>query len=229
MADTAVAPAQRTLPHNLEAERSVLGAILIHNDAFNMAAQVIDSADFYRDDHRRIFNCMVSLSERNAAIDFVTLKDELARGGELDAVGGPAYVAGLADGVPRATNVDVLRADRQGEVHTPEPDLRGQQDPDQRVRSRPGRRRDPGRGRRFDLRRGRRPAESRLHRHARPGEGKLPEDRAALRAEAPDHRRGDGLCGHRRDDARLAAIGPDHRCGPAARSSAGSLPPSRAR
>ena len=106
MADTAVAPAQRTLPHNLEAERSVLGAILIHNDAFNMAAQVIDSGDFYRDDHRRIFNCMVALNERNAAIDFVTLKDELARGAELDAVGGPAYVAGLADGVPRATNVE---------------------------------------------------------------------------------------------------------------------------
>ena len=106
MADTAVAPAQRTLPHNLEAERSVLGAILVHNDAFNLAAQVIDSGDFYRDDHRRIFNCMVALNERNAAIDFVTLKDELSRGGELDAVGGPAYVAGLADGVPRATNVE---------------------------------------------------------------------------------------------------------------------------
>ena len=106
MADTAVAPAQRTLPHNLEAERSVLGAILVHNDAFNLAAQVIDSGDFYRDDHRRIFNCMVALNERNAAIDFVTLKEELSRGGELDAVGGPAYVAGLADGVPRATNVE---------------------------------------------------------------------------------------------------------------------------
>ena len=106
MADTAVAPAQRTLPHNLEAERSVLGAILIHNDAFNLAAQVIDSGDFYRDSHRRIFDCMVALNERNAAIDFVTLKEELSRGGELDAVGGPAYVAGLADGVPRATNVE---------------------------------------------------------------------------------------------------------------------------
>jgi replicative DNA helicase len=106
MADIAVAPAQRTLPHNLEAERSVLGAILVHNDAFNLAAQVIDSGDFYRDDHRRIFNCMVALNERNAAIDFVTLKEELSRGGELDTVGGPAYVAGLADGVPRATNVE---------------------------------------------------------------------------------------------------------------------------
>jgi replicative DNA helicase len=106
MADTAVAAAERTLPHNLEAERSVLGAILVHNDAFNLAAQVIDSRDFYRDAHRRIFDRMVALSERHDAIDFVTLKEELARAGELDEVGGPAYVASLADGVPRATNVE---------------------------------------------------------------------------------------------------------------------------
>jgi replicative DNA helicase len=106
MADTAVAAAERTLPHNLEAERSVLGAILVHNDAFNLAAQVIDSRDFYRDAHRRIFDRMVALNERHDAIDFVTLKEELARAGELDEVGGPAYVASLADGVPRATNVE---------------------------------------------------------------------------------------------------------------------------
>ena len=106
MADTAVAAGARTLPHNLEAERSVLGAILVHNDAFNLAAQVIGGRDFYRDAHRRIFECMVALSERGHAIDFVTLKDELGRAGELDEVGGPAYVASLADGVPRATNVE---------------------------------------------------------------------------------------------------------------------------
>jgi replicative DNA helicase len=106
MADTAVAAAERTLPHNLEAERSVLGAILVHNDAFNMAAQVIDANDFYRDAHRRIFDRMVALNERNQAIDFVTLKEELSRAGEIDAVGGPSYVASLADGVPRATNVE---------------------------------------------------------------------------------------------------------------------------
>ena len=106
MPDTAVLAAERTLPHNLEAERSVLGSILVHNDAFNLAAQVIDSRDFYRDAHRRIFDRMVALNERNQAIDFVTLKEELARNGEIDEVGGPAYVAALADGVPRATNVE---------------------------------------------------------------------------------------------------------------------------
>src|ERR1043165_3816808 len=106
MADSAVATAERTLPHNLEAERSVLGSILVQNDAFNLAAQLIDSKDFYRDAHRRIFDRMAALSERNHAIDFVTLKEELSRSGDLDEVGGPAYVASLADGVPRATNVE---------------------------------------------------------------------------------------------------------------------------
>jgi replicative DNA helicase len=101
-----VAVADRTLPHNLEAERSVLGAILLHNEAFNHAAEVIDAADFYRDAHRRIFDKMVRLSERGGAIDLVTLKEELGRSGELDEVGGPAYITALVDGVPRSMNVE---------------------------------------------------------------------------------------------------------------------------
>jgi replicative DNA helicase len=100
------AAAERTLPHNLEAEKSVLGAILIHNDAFNHAAEVIDAHDFFRDAHRRIFNKMVALSERGDAIDLVTLKDELQRSSELEEVGGPAYITSLADGVPRSANVE---------------------------------------------------------------------------------------------------------------------------
>ena len=106
MPETVVAPVERTLPHNLEAERSVLGAILVHNDAFNLAAQIVSPADFYRDAHRRIFDKMIALSERRQAIDFVTVKEELARAGEVDEAGGPAYIASLADGVPRATNVE---------------------------------------------------------------------------------------------------------------------------
>jgi replicative DNA helicase len=104
MPDLAVA--ERTLPHNLEAERSVLGAILLHNDAFNLAAEVIDSKDFFRDAHRRIFDKMVRLNERGNAIDLVTLKEELGRAGELDEIGGPAYITALVDGVPRSANVE---------------------------------------------------------------------------------------------------------------------------
>src|ERR1044072_4685144 len=95
MADVGVA--ERTLPHNLEAERSVLGAILLHNDAFNLAAEVIDAGDFFRDAHRRIFDKMVKLSERGDAIDLVTLKEELGRSGDIDAVGGAAAIAALVD------------------------------------------------------------------------------------------------------------------------------------
>src|SRR5262249_30331753 len=65
----------------------------------------IDSRDFFRDAHRRIFDKMVALSERGEAIDLVTLKEELGRSGEVEEVGGPAYIAALVDGVPRSTNV----------------------------------------------------------------------------------------------------------------------------
>jgi replicative DNA helicase len=100
-----VAAPERTLPHNLDAEKSVLGAILIQNEAFNHAAELIDSRDFFRDAHRRIFEKMIALSDRGDAIDFVTLKDALARTGDLEEVGGPAYIASLVDGVPRSANV----------------------------------------------------------------------------------------------------------------------------
>jgi replicative DNA helicase len=100
------AASERTLPHNLDAERSVLGAILIDNDAFNVAASVIDARAFFRDAHRRVFDRMVQLAERSQPIDLVTLKEELERAGELDEVGGPAYIASLVDGVPRSTNVE---------------------------------------------------------------------------------------------------------------------------
>jgi replicative DNA helicase len=100
------AAADRPLPHNLEAERSVLGAILIQNDAFNYAVAILGARDFYRDAHRRIFEKMIQLNERGDAIDFVTLKDELGRSGDLEEVGGPAYIAALLDGLPHATNIE---------------------------------------------------------------------------------------------------------------------------
>jgi replicative DNA helicase len=97
---------ERTLPQNLEAEKCVLGAVLVQNEAFNHVAELIDAHDFFRDAHRRIFDRMVGLSERGLPIDLVTLKEELSRSGELDEVGGPAYIASLVDGVPRSTNVE---------------------------------------------------------------------------------------------------------------------------
>ncbi|MBM61801.1 MAG: replicative DNA helicase [Acidobacteria bacterium] len=103
-----VSPAisERSLPQNLEAERCVLGAILIQNDNFNQAAELIDADDFFRDAHRRVFDKMVDLNERGEAIDLVTLKDELGRSNDLERVGGAAYIASLVDGVPRSTHVE---------------------------------------------------------------------------------------------------------------------------
>ena len=101
------APAQeRTLPHNAEAERTVLGAILVDNAAFNSAAEVLTRDDFYREAHRRIFDAMAALAEKSQSIDVVTLKDELLRDGTLEAVGGAAYLGALVEGVPRVTNVE---------------------------------------------------------------------------------------------------------------------------
>ena len=106
MDDFASTPAaERSLPHNLEAERCVLGSILINNSTFNVAAELVKADDFYRDAHRRVFNKIIGLSERGQAIDLVTLREELERTGDLEKIGGPAYISALADGVPRSTNV----------------------------------------------------------------------------------------------------------------------------
>jgi replicative DNA helicase len=97
---------ERTLPCNLEAERSVLGAILVHNTALDVAAPILTATDFYRDAHARIYAAMLGIHTRGGAIDFVTLRADLTRRGDLDEVGGPAYISSLADGVPKATNVE---------------------------------------------------------------------------------------------------------------------------
>lgn len=105
---------EQTLPHNLEAERSVLGVILVDNSAYEVASQVITDKSFFRDAHRRIYAAIAHLiDERQTVADFVTLREELMRRGDLDDIGGPAYISALADGVPRATNVryyaDIVR------------------------------------------------------------------------------------------------------------------------
>ena len=96
----------RKLPQNLDAERSVLGAILLDNDAFHPAIEILEAADFSLDSHRRIFTRMVALSEKRQPIDLITLSEELERAGELEGAGGSAYLASLSDGLPSSTNVE---------------------------------------------------------------------------------------------------------------------------
>src|SRR5579863_10346396 len=102
-ADTSI---ERPLPHNLEAERSILGAVLLDNHALNAAIERIRSEDFFLSQHRQIFERMIQLGEHQQAIDVVTLMDDLARRGKLEAAGGVAYLSQLADGLPRVTNVE---------------------------------------------------------------------------------------------------------------------------
>jgi replicative DNA helicase len=97
---------ERPLPHNLEAERSILGAILVDNNALNAAIERLKPEDFFHDHHRRIYQQMITLGETQQAIDLVTLTEQLQRGGELESSGGPAYIAQLMDGVPHVTNVE---------------------------------------------------------------------------------------------------------------------------
>jgi replicative DNA helicase len=97
---------ERPLPNNLEAERSILGAILLDNHALNAAIEKIRSEDFFLSQHRQIFERMIQLGEKQQAIDVVTLMDDLSRRGELEAAGGIAYLSQLADGLPRVTNVE---------------------------------------------------------------------------------------------------------------------------
>src|SRR6202451_426250 len=97
---------EKPLPNNLDAERSVLGAILLDNNALNPAIEHLRPEDFFLDQHRRVFTHMIALGESQQAIDLVTLTEELHRRGDLEASGGAPYLASLADGMPRVSNVE---------------------------------------------------------------------------------------------------------------------------
>ena len=92
-------------PQNLEAEQSVLGAILLDNMAMSKAMEVLADEDFYRTSHRRIYQAMLELSEHGEVIDQITLTEHLKRKGELESVGGSAYLAELVQVVPTAANI----------------------------------------------------------------------------------------------------------------------------
>lgn len=96
----------QALPANVEAERSILGAILLDNLAYNEAAEHLKPEDFLLDSHRRIYSRMVDLSEASHSIDLITLAEELARNGELETIGGAAYISGLLDGVPDRPSIE---------------------------------------------------------------------------------------------------------------------------
>src|ERR1700722_8477595 len=97
---------EKPLPQNLEAERSILGAVLLDNHALNAAVQTLRSEDFFLSQHRHIFEHMIQLGEKRQAIDTVTLMDGLSRSGKLESAGGVPYLSQLAAALPRAPNVE---------------------------------------------------------------------------------------------------------------------------
>jgi len=102
-ADTAP---EKGLPQNIEAERCVLGAILLDNQLVNQAVEFLSHEDFYLGSHRVLFQQMESLLESSKAIDLVTLANAVDGVGQLEAIGGRSFISALIDDVPRLTNLE---------------------------------------------------------------------------------------------------------------------------
>jgi replicative DNA helicase len=96
----------RVPPQNLDAEQGVLGSMLLDRDAIARVVELIRAEDFYRDAHRRIYEAMTDLFERGEPVDLITVTDRLRDKGQLDDVGGAAYVTSLLNAVPTAANVE---------------------------------------------------------------------------------------------------------------------------
>src|SRR5579864_4754260 len=97
---------EKGLPANLDAERFVLGSILLNDTTFLQAAGAIDTGDFSLEKHRRIFARMKDLYQRRERIDRITVCDELIKHGQLESVDGLAYLVSLDDGLPEIANVE---------------------------------------------------------------------------------------------------------------------------
>ncbi|MBC8647092.1 MAG: replicative DNA helicase [Thermoanaerobaculia bacterium] len=98
--------ADKGLPQNMEAERSVLGAILLDPASLTFAVPILREEDFFPDTHRRIYRAMLDLFQRSSEIDVLTVKEELDRVGAVEKVGGAAYLSALLDAVPDVANVE---------------------------------------------------------------------------------------------------------------------------
>jgi len=98
--------ADRIPPQNLDAEQSVLGSMMIDQEAVMKAMEILRPDDFYRDAHKVIFEAILALSDRGEPVDIITLSEELRQNNALEKVGGVAYVASLANIVPSSANVE---------------------------------------------------------------------------------------------------------------------------
>jgi len=95
----------RLPPQNIEAEQSVLGAVLLDNEAIATAIEHLTSNDFYRDSHKKIFVSMLDLYEKNEPIDLITLTEQLNRKEQLEEIGGASYLSSIVNLVPTSANI----------------------------------------------------------------------------------------------------------------------------
>jgi replicative DNA helicase len=96
---------ERGLPHSLDAERCVLGSIILENDSIYQVLDQLSGDDFYAESHKVLYDRFVELITKSRGVDLVILKEELSRLGELEQVGGITYIASLIDSVPTARNI----------------------------------------------------------------------------------------------------------------------------
>lgn len=94
----------RIPPHSIEAEQSVLGAMILDREAINIAVEMIKPEDFYKEAHREIFEAILNLYNKNEPVDLITLAEELKRRGTLENIGGVTYLADLSSGVATTAN-----------------------------------------------------------------------------------------------------------------------------
>lgn len=94
----------RVPPQNVDAEQALLGALMLDKDAIFNVVEHVRTGDFYKESHRIIYDCLLTLNEKNEPVDLVTLVEELSQRDDLEKVGGISYVASLANSVPTAAN-----------------------------------------------------------------------------------------------------------------------------
>ena len=96
----------RVPPQNVEAEKSVIGSMLIDDEAIGFAIEILDEAWFYNEAHRKIYKAMVDLYNQRKSVDLITVSDQLKNDSELENVGGVSYLSTIIDCVPTSANVE---------------------------------------------------------------------------------------------------------------------------
>jgi replicative DNA helicase len=97
---------QKVPPQNIDAEQSLLGSVLLENEALSKIIEIVKPEDFYYESHRIIFLCMMELFSKNEPSDLITITEILNRKGKLEQVGGASYIAGLTEKIPTAANIE---------------------------------------------------------------------------------------------------------------------------